>query len=283
MLDRIAVILPAFNEAENIGFALDSLLMQSCGSLSKIIVVDNESTDDTSEVAREALSALSEEQVTVVEQKRYREMGRFNVGFALRRGSCYLPDELDYVAILDADCCLSEDYYCALLGEFRRDLRLGIAGGRIMLKGEGRPESSPWRVNADSMPYGSNRVYRFGCWRDLNQGKTMRVCLTGWDTYHGVLATMRGWHVKRFSDPVSEVLRPTDAVRRLRGIAKGYSRYMMGFPFYWVLYKAVETQDLGMLTGFMQSWLYGLPVLETKTVFHRELAKKLINRTGLSS
>ena len=90
---------------------------------------------------------------------------------------------------------------------------------------------------------------------------------------------MRGWRVRRFSDAVSWGLRKTGVATKLRGLPKGYARYMLGFPAYWTFYKAIKTWDLKMLAGYVQAWLFGLPILETKSVFHREMARMLLSLT----
>ena len=63
----IAVVIPARNEADVIGRSVSSLLRQSCASSLHIFVVDDNSTDRTAEVARQAASDISQaERLTVV-------------------------------------------------------------------------------------------------------------------------------------------------------------------------------------------------------------------------
>jgi hopene-associated glycosyltransferase HpnB len=50
----ISVVIPARNEAENVGRAVRSLLNQSCSDLLEIYVVDDNSTDGTAQAARAA-------------------------------------------------------------------------------------------------------------------------------------------------------------------------------------------------------------------------------------
>jgi hopene-associated glycosyltransferase HpnB len=63
---RVAVVIPARNEAESIGAAVTSLLNQKFDGLIRIIVVDDGSTDGTAAIARQAASAASPEVLTVV-------------------------------------------------------------------------------------------------------------------------------------------------------------------------------------------------------------------------
>ncbi|MGB8886666.1 MAG: glycosyltransferase [Candidatus Korobacteraceae bacterium] len=63
----IAVVIPARTEAEVIGRTVVSLLRQSCASTMHIFVVDDNSSDDTAEVSRQAASDISQaEHLTVI-------------------------------------------------------------------------------------------------------------------------------------------------------------------------------------------------------------------------
>jgi hypothetical protein len=51
--DRIAILVPAYNEAENIGVVLDQMPAEVCGVRTEILVVDDGSRDGTGDVAAE--------------------------------------------------------------------------------------------------------------------------------------------------------------------------------------------------------------------------------------
>ncbi len=50
---RVAVVVPAFNEAENIGYVLDRIPAEVCGVETTVLVVDDGSRDGTADVAAE--------------------------------------------------------------------------------------------------------------------------------------------------------------------------------------------------------------------------------------
>lgn len=50
---KIAILVPAYNEAENIGHVLDRMPAEVCGSETAVLVVDDGSRDDTGDVAAE--------------------------------------------------------------------------------------------------------------------------------------------------------------------------------------------------------------------------------------
>jgi hypothetical protein len=51
--DKIAILIPAYNEAENIGVVLDQMPKQVCGVETEVLVVDDGSRDGTGDVAAE--------------------------------------------------------------------------------------------------------------------------------------------------------------------------------------------------------------------------------------
>lgn len=84
---RVAVVIPAFNEAEAIGHVLDDIPRDLVDT---IIVVDNGSTDATAAVARR-------HGATVVDEPRR------GYGAACAAGIARVPEAIDVVVVLDAD------------------------------------------------------------------------------------------------------------------------------------------------------------------------------------
>jgi hypothetical protein len=90
--DRIAVVIPAFNEAENIGHVLDQIPSEVCGVPTAVLVVDDGSRDGTEDVA-EAHGAVVARHVV-----------NRGGGAALRTGYRLMVDsEAKVVVTLDAD------------------------------------------------------------------------------------------------------------------------------------------------------------------------------------
>ncbi len=90
--DRIAVVIPAFNEADNVGHVLDRIPEQVCGVSTAVLVVDDGSRDGTEEVA-EAHGAVVARHVV-----------NRGGGAALRTGYRLMVDsEAKIVVTLDAD------------------------------------------------------------------------------------------------------------------------------------------------------------------------------------
>jgi glycosyltransferase involved in cell wall biosynthesis len=111
---RFSVVIPAYNEAEFLGSCLDSLLAQDFHSLYEIIVVDNNSTDATAEVARSR-------GVTVVHEPNPGVCSARQCGTTAARG--------EIVVSTDADTTFGSDWLSRIDQAFRDDpTRVAVAG-----------------------------------------------------------------------------------------------------------------------------------------------------------
>jgi hypothetical protein len=90
--DRVAVLIPAYNEAENLGYVLDRIPGEVCGRAIEVLVVDDGSRDGTAEVARRHGVAVA------------RHVINRGGGAALRTGYRLMVDAgAEIVVTLDAD------------------------------------------------------------------------------------------------------------------------------------------------------------------------------------
>lgn len=90
--NRVAVVIPAFNEAENIGYVLDQIPAEVCGIPTAVLVVDDGSRDGTEEVAEGHGATVA------------RHVVNRGGGAALRTGYRLMVDsEAAVVVTLDAD------------------------------------------------------------------------------------------------------------------------------------------------------------------------------------
>ncbi len=90
--DRIAVLIPAYNEVENIGYVLDRIPEEVCGVETAVLVVDDGSRDGTGDAAAERGAAVA------------RHVINRGGGAALRTGYRLMVDSgAEIVVTLDAD------------------------------------------------------------------------------------------------------------------------------------------------------------------------------------
>lgn len=129
---RIAVLVPAHDEASTIEATIRELLPQLCGSDRLIVIADN-CADETAAIASAAGADV------VVRN----DLSRRGKGYALDFGIRYLePDPPDVVLIVDADCRLADGSIDVLARTCRKsgapvqalDLMHAPPGSRIMVR-----------------------------------------------------------------------------------------------------------------------------------------------------
>jgi Glycosyl transferase family 2 len=90
--DKIAILIPAYNEADNIGVVLDQIPVAVCGIATEVLVLDDGSRDATGEVAAEHGAAVA------------RHVTNRGGGAALRTGYRLMVESgAEIVVTLDAD------------------------------------------------------------------------------------------------------------------------------------------------------------------------------------
>lgn len=114
----ISVVIPAFNEEEKIGHCLASLTRQKTRRPFEVIVVDNQSTDDTTRVARGFGDELN---LTVAHESLKSRGAARRTGFALASG--------DMIFSTDADTVVPSDWIETLAAALERN------GGTVAVTG----------------------------------------------------------------------------------------------------------------------------------------------------
>ncbi|KEP71391.1 glycosyl transferase family A [Thioclava dalianensis] len=137
MSATVCVIIPAHNAAATIGDSVRSALAQP--ELAELLVVDDASTDDTSECARAA--AGGDARLTVLRQNS-------NIGPAAARNLAIAASRAPILAILDADDYLLPGRFAALLAQSDWDM---IADNIVFV-----PESRADLIAPDELPSASD-------------------------------------------------------------------------------------------------------------------------------
>lgn len=117
----LAVIIPAYNEAKRIGVCIDSIhaaLEHAEVADAEVIVVDDESSDDTSDVAR------AHGAVALRQSRRRGPLGAWTRGVA--------DSSASLVCFVDADCRVDKAAFAALLAAFARPA-VGVVAARSEL------------------------------------------------------------------------------------------------------------------------------------------------------
>lgn len=118
---KVAVVIPCYNEAASIGQVISKFPYQAIkdsGLELVVYVVDNNSTDNTSEVAKKAGAIVIHEP-------------RKGKGNALRTGFRSIADDVDFVAMLDGDDTYSPEEILRVIEPLRSNFCSVVVGSRL--------------------------------------------------------------------------------------------------------------------------------------------------------
>jgi GT2 family glycosyltransferase len=161
---EVSVVLSTYNRADRLSLALDALLSQAGGVSYEIIVVDNNSSDDTSAVVARIAERSNGRLRYAFEARQGLSYGR-NTGVALARASI--------IALTDDDVRVAPDWIEQLTRTFDEHPEIDYVGGRVLPHWLAPPPR--WLTQAHWAPlalqdYGDE-------W--LVSGRERAVCLVG--------------------------------------------------------------------------------------------------------
>ena len=189
---KYALISAAKNEEKYIRFTLESVTSQKI--VPDIwIIVDDGSADKTYEIINEY--AIRYSYIKLIKNDACDERNFRSKVFALKKAYSEIDvDKYDFIGNIDADVSFDSDYYERLISHFHENRRLGIGGGLIWEKRNGR-----WRcVHGDPKWYvgGATQMFRKECLAQI--GFYPLLSHGGEDTVLEYLARYYEWDVKPF-------------------------------------------------------------------------------------
>ena len=219
---KFYIVIPAHNEASFIEKTLLSLVSQTLLP-KKIVVVDDHSTDTTSEVVSRCTEKFPFIHLVKISSEDKHLPGSKVIN-AFYRGFEMLDDDYDIICKFDADLIFPENYLEKVSEIFKNNPKCGMAGGFCTIEKKGN-----WEVenltNKDHIR-GALKAYRKDCFKDI--GGLKRAM--GWDTADELLAQYHNWKV---------ITEPTLLVKHLKPTGNTYdkaARYTQGEAFYALRY-----------------------------------------------
>lgn len=113
----LSIVIPAYNEEKLLPVTLESLVKQKTSYTFEVIVVDNNSTDKTSEVAKKFGSKLN---IKVIKEKKKGRGAARQIGFIEAKGEIILST--------DADTTLPSDWVERLVTELKKSKVDAVTG-----------------------------------------------------------------------------------------------------------------------------------------------------------
>lgn len=224
---RYYVVIPVYNEQENIRKTLDSILKQRLLP-QKVVVVDDNSTDSTAEIIKEY--TVKHDYIKLVyNPSEAIHLPGSKVIKAFNKGLTTLDDNYDFIVKLDGDLILPENYFEQIAALFQANPKVGMAGGRAYIE-----KNNQWILESltdDDHIRGAFKSYRKECFLEIGKLKTDM----GWDTVDELLARYYGWQIIVDKSLQVKHLKPTG------NLYDTSSRHKQGEAFYRLGYGNVIT------------------------------------------
>jgi glycosyltransferase involved in cell wall biosynthesis len=191
------LVTPVRDEEKTIGLTIDSVVTQTQRPREWIIVSDG-STDRTNEIVAHASREHHWIRLLALPPRTGRDFAAVvkNTERGVRTLECR---DYAFLGLLDSDVSFQVDYFEQLLKRFAADTRLGLAGGVVI--DIGTPRDRLPRNQLDAVQF-----FRRECFESL--GGLIAIPEGGWDALTCVVARLRGYETRLFTDLVVDHHKP---------------------------------------------------------------------------
>ncbi len=209
------IIIPAHNEAEYIGAALESLSRQDYRDF-RCVVVDDGSSDATAEIVRTIAGGDSRFVLQQLPASEHQPGAKVVRTFMSGLQSQELGST-DIICKFDADVIFPPDYLSEIKKIYENDPHAGMASGIVKISNEPfsvteafdfNNKNGQWQfenISSKNHVRGPIKSYHKACFQEING---LRPVL-GWDNIDVMLAQQHGWRVITNKELWGKHLRPT--------------------------------------------------------------------------
>jgi len=219
------IVIPSYNEEAFIALTLQSLISQTVLP-SKIVVVNDNSTDKTAEIvldfAKENpyISLVNKTSETI-------HLPGSKVIQAFQKGFETLDENYDFIVKLDADLIFPPNYFETIIKHFQSDAKIGMVGGFCYIEKNGQ-----WVLeNLTDKDHirGALKAYRKSTFQQIGGLKPAM----GWDTVDELLCKYYNWKVVTDESLHVKHLKPTGAnYNKTARYKQGEAFYTLGYGFF---------------------------------------------------
>ena len=263
------IVIPSYNEEALIALTLQSLISQTVLP-SKIVVVNDNSTDRTAEIVLDF--AKDNPYITLVNKTSSAvHLPGSKVIQAFQKGFETLDNDYDIIVKIDADLIFPSNYFETIINHFESDDRIGMAGGFCYIEKNGE-----WILeNLTDKDHirGALKAYRAATFKQIGGLKPAM----GWDTVDELLCKFYNWKVVTNESLHVKHLKPTGAnYNKAARYKQGEAFYTLGYGF-WItsiasaklaMMKKKPLLFLDYIQGFWKAKKAKTPLLVTKEQAH---------------
>jgi glycosyltransferase involved in cell wall biosynthesis len=277
------LVTPSRNEEVLIEKTIESVIHQTILPL-KWVIVNDGSTDSTGTIAERY--AAEHDWIEVVNRPVRKERNFAAKVHAFNAGRERLQDiSYEIIGNLDSDVLLDKDHFEFLLGKFRDEPRLGVAG--TVFREEGGYNSGTDSFEGQNYVSGQCQVFRRECFEEI--GGYFANKAGGIDWIAVETARMKGWKTRSYREKSFFHHRPLGTADRgvlAASFAYGQKDYFLGGHPLWELFRVsyrmtkrpylVDGLALGLGYGLAAGRRLKRPVSKELMAFHRrEQMRKL--------
>ena len=258
------IIIPAYNEEAFMALTLQSLVDQTAQP-SKVIVVNDNSTDTTAEIITQFAQKHPWIQL-VNKQSNAIHLPGSKVIQAFHEGEKHIDDNYDILVKIDADLIFPSNYFETILRHFESDEKIGMVGGFCYIEKNG--EFVLENLTDKDHIRGALKAYRKEAFKQIGGLKPAM----GWDTVDELLCKFYNWKIVTDQSLHVKHLKPTGAnYNKAARYKQGESFYTLGYGFFITLISSAKLAMmkkspllfLDYIQGFIKAKKNETPLLVT--------------------
>lgn len=258
------IIIPAYNEEVFMALTLQSLVDQTVQP-TKVIVVNDNSTDSTAEIITEFSQKHPWIQL-VNKQSSAVHLPGSKVIQAFQEGEKHIDENYDILVKIDADLIFPSNYFETIIRHFQTDERIGMVGGFCYIEKNG--EFVLENLTDKDHIRGALKAYRKAAFKQIGGLKPAM----GWDTVDELLCKFYNWKVVTDQSLHVKHLKPTGAnYNKAARYKQGESFYTLGYGFFITLISSAKLAMmkkspllfLDYIQGFLKAKKHKTPLLVT--------------------
>lgn len=223
---NILIIIPVFNEENNIKKCIKSLQNQTY-ELSKIVLVNDGSTDDTLKIIRDISDKFKNIEIIDFKNSVSKPIPGKKIIKAFNQGLNQNKIKYDYIGKFDGDLILPKNYFEVMINEFKKNKKLGLVSGVIA-----SINNKSWNIEEmydKDHVRGGTKLYTHESFQKIGGLKES----IGWDTLDEMLLRYYGYEIKVIKNVITKQLRKTgDRYSKNKYKNQGKVMYILGYDIF---------------------------------------------------